>query len=171
MHSTQIRLFAQSTAPSICIVTSFLSRCFLLKNSLKKLFNYRLKPVSFNPTMYPLACSFPLLCRHFKDISSVFLVLIPELCFMLCLFGYLIFMVIYKWVVYGPMTSDIAPSILIHFIDMFLFTENKDNKPLYTGQVCTCYDVIFVLASKSRHLTSIVTVFHFTVCWGLKIVI
>uniref|UniRef100_A0A8C1MMK1 V-type proton ATPase subunit a n=1 Tax=Cyprinus carpio TaxID=7962 RepID=A0A8C1MMK1_CYPCA len=81
---------------------------------------------------------------HFNDISSVFLVLIPELCFMLCLFGYLIFMVIYKWVVYGPMTSDSAPSILIHFIDMFLFTENKDNKPLYTGQVCTCYDVIFV---------------------------
>uniref|UniRef100_A0A8C1AHG0 V-type proton ATPase subunit a n=1 Tax=Cyprinus carpio carpio TaxID=630221 RepID=A0A8C1AHG0_CYPCA len=72
---------------------------------------------------------------HFNDISSVFLVLIPELCFMLCLFGYLIFMVIYKWVVYGPMTSDSAPSILIHFIDMFLFTENKDNKPLYTGQM------------------------------------
>ncbi|KAK2890565.1 hypothetical protein Q8A67_013208 [Cirrhinus molitorella] len=72
---------------------------------------------------------------HFRDISSVFLVLIPELCFMLCLFGYLIFMVIYKWVVYGPMNSDSAPSILIHFIDMFLFTENKDNKPLYTGQM------------------------------------
>uniref|UniRef100_A0A673NKS0 V-type proton ATPase subunit a n=1 Tax=Sinocyclocheilus rhinocerous TaxID=307959 RepID=A0A673NKS0_9TELE len=72
---------------------------------------------------------------HFREISSVFLVLIPELCFMLCLFGYLIFMVIYKWLVYGPMTSDSAPSILIHFIDMFLFTENKDNKPLYTDQM------------------------------------
>ncbi|XP_048032054.1 T cell immune regulator 1, ATPase H+ transporting V0 subunit a3b isoform X2 [Megalobrama amblycephala] len=72
---------------------------------------------------------------HFRDIGSVFLVLIPELCFMLCLFGYLIFMVIYKWVVFGPVNSDIAPSILIHFIDMFLFTENKDNKPLYTGQM------------------------------------
>uniref|UniRef100_A0A672RBS3 V-type proton ATPase subunit a n=1 Tax=Sinocyclocheilus grahami TaxID=75366 RepID=A0A672RBS3_SINGR len=72
---------------------------------------------------------------HFREISSVFLVLIPELCFMLCLFGYLIFMVIYKWLVYGPMTSDSAPSILIHFIDMFLFTENKDNNPLYTDQM------------------------------------
>lgn len=116
------------------------------------------------PLYIHLLALFLLLCRHFKDISSVFLVLIPELCFMLCLFGYLIFMVIYKWVVYGPMTSDTAPSILIHFIDMFLFTENKDNQPLYTGQVCTCYDVIFVLASKSRRLTSIITVFHFTVC-------
>uniref|UniRef100_A0A671L590 V-type proton ATPase subunit a n=1 Tax=Sinocyclocheilus anshuiensis TaxID=1608454 RepID=A0A671L590_9TELE len=75
-------------------------------------------------------------CFHFDtSLVLVFLVLIPELCFMLCLFGYLIFMVIYKWVVYGPMTSDSAPSILIHFIDMFLFTENKDNKPLYTGQM------------------------------------
>uniref|UniRef100_A0A8C1WY39 V-type proton ATPase subunit a n=1 Tax=Cyprinus carpio TaxID=7962 RepID=A0A8C1WY39_CYPCA len=85
---------------------------------------------------------------HFSDISSVFLVLIPELCFMLCLFGYLIFMVIYKWVVYGPMTSDSAPSILIHFIDMFLFTENKDNKPLYTGQPCLlrfCALIVVVL--------------------------
>uniref|UniRef100_A0A8C2EB91 V-type proton ATPase subunit a n=1 Tax=Cyprinus carpio TaxID=7962 RepID=A0A8C2EB91_CYPCA len=74
-------------------------------------------------------------CLSVFNYISVFLVLIPELCFMLCLFGYLIFMVIYKWVVYGPMTSDSAPSILIHFIDMFLFTENKDNKPLYTGQM------------------------------------
>lgn len=75
-------------------------------------------------------------CRHFGKISSVFLVLIPELCFMLCLFGYLIFMVIFKWVAYGPMDSNTAPSILIHFIDMFLFTENKGNEELYRGQVC-----------------------------------
>ncbi|XP_057205938.1 T cell immune regulator 1, ATPase H+ transporting V0 subunit a3b isoform X3 [Triplophysa rosa] len=82
---------------------------------------------------------------HFRDISSVFLVLIPELCFMLCLFGYLVFMVIYKWVVYGPMTSDSAPSILIHFIDMFLFTENEDNKPLYEGQM-TVQKVLVIVA-------------------------
>lgn len=82
-----------------------------------------------------------LFSRHFRDIGSVFLVLIPELCFMLCLFGYLIFMVIYKWLVFGPVNSDTAPSILIHFIDMFLFTENKDNKPLYTGQVCACCEI------------------------------
>lgn len=79
--------------------------------------------------------------RHFRDIGSVFLVLIPELCFLLCLFGYLIFMVVYKWVMFGPVNSDTAPSILIHFIDMFLFTENKDNKPLYTGQVRACWEI------------------------------
>uniref|UniRef100_A0A8C7QNJ9 V-type proton ATPase subunit a n=1 Tax=Oncorhynchus mykiss TaxID=8022 RepID=A0A8C7QNJ9_ONCMY len=65
----------------------------------------------------------------------VFLVLIPELLFMQCLFGYLVFMVLLKWVVFSPQDSDLAPSILIHFIDMFLFTENEDNPPLYRGQM------------------------------------
>uniref|UniRef100_A0A4W5RDU3 V-type proton ATPase subunit a n=1 Tax=Hucho hucho TaxID=62062 RepID=A0A4W5RDU3_9TELE len=72
---------------------------------------------------------------HFNQLSSVFLVLIPELFFMLCLFGYLVFMVIFKWLAFDTAHSNSAPSILIHFIDMFLFTENKDNPPLYRGQV------------------------------------
>ncbi|XP_043094525.1 V-type proton ATPase 116 kDa subunit a3 isoform X1 [Puntigrus tetrazona] len=69
------------------------------------------------------------------DVSSMILVLIPELVFMLCLFGYLVFMVVYKWIAFGPKDSDRAPSILIHFIDMFMFAENPDNPPLYTGQM------------------------------------
>lgn len=55
---------------------------------------------------------------------------------MLCLFGYLVFMVVFKWIAYTPAQSRIAPSILIHFIDMFLFAENADNPQLYEGQVC-----------------------------------
>uniref|UniRef100_A0A8B9RFV3 V-type proton ATPase subunit a n=1 Tax=Astyanax mexicanus TaxID=7994 RepID=A0A8B9RFV3_ASTMX len=82
---------------------------------------------------------------HFREISSVFLVLIPELLFMLCLFGYLIFMVVFKWVVYGPMDSNTAPSILIHFIDMFLFAANKDNPDLYHGQM-TVQIILVVVA-------------------------
>ncbi|KAK2904117.1 T cell immune regulator 1, ATPase H+ transporting V0 subunit a3b [Channa argus] len=72
---------------------------------------------------------------HFGKISKVFFMLIPELLFMLCLFGYLVFMVVFKWIAYTPAQSQIAPSILIHFIDMFLFTENADNPPLYKGQM------------------------------------
>uniref|UniRef100_A0A4W5L2L2 V-type proton ATPase subunit a n=1 Tax=Hucho hucho TaxID=62062 RepID=A0A4W5L2L2_9TELE len=72
---------------------------------------------------------------HLNQLSSVFLVLIPELLFMQCLFGYLVFMVVFKWLAFSPQDSDRAPSILIHFIDMFLFTENEDNPPLYRGQV------------------------------------
>uniref|UniRef100_A0A8C7FSA0 V-type proton ATPase subunit a n=1 Tax=Oncorhynchus kisutch TaxID=8019 RepID=A0A8C7FSA0_ONCKI len=57
------------------------------------------------------------------------------LLFMQCLFGYLVFMVLLKWVAFCPQDSNRAPSILIHFIDMFLFTENEDNPPLYHGQM------------------------------------
>ncbi|XP_041917750.1 V-type proton ATPase 116 kDa subunit a 3-like [Alosa alosa] len=72
---------------------------------------------------------------HYKQFSSIFLVLIPELVFLLGLFGYLVFMVVFKWVMYGSADSNTAPSILIHFIDMFLFAENKENAPLYEGQM------------------------------------
>uniref|UniRef100_A0A3P9N1F0 V-type proton ATPase subunit a n=1 Tax=Poecilia reticulata TaxID=8081 RepID=A0A3P9N1F0_POERE len=82
---------------------------------------------------------------HFGKISSIFFVLIPELFFMLCLFGYLVFMVVFKWVVYTPADSRIAPSILIHFIDMFLFTDNPENPQLYTGQLIV-QKVLVVLA-------------------------
>uniref|UniRef100_A0A3P9M9B8 V-type proton ATPase subunit a n=1 Tax=Oryzias latipes TaxID=8090 RepID=A0A3P9M9B8_ORYLA len=82
---------------------------------------------------------------HFKKMSSVFFVLIPELFFMLCLFGYLVFMVVFKWIAYTPAQSKIAPSILIHFIDMFLFTDNPDNPQLFKGQLVV-QKVLVVLA-------------------------
>uniref|UniRef100_A0A3B3WWB6 V-type proton ATPase subunit a n=1 Tax=Poecilia mexicana TaxID=48701 RepID=A0A3B3WWB6_9TELE len=82
---------------------------------------------------------------HFGKISSIFFVLLPELFFMLCLFGYLVFMVVFKWIVYTPAESRIAPSILIHFIDMFLFTDNPENPQLYTGQLIV-QKVLVVLA-------------------------
>ncbi|XP_068596568.1 T cell immune regulator 1, ATPase H+ transporting V0 subunit a3b [Brachionichthys hirsutus] len=82
---------------------------------------------------------------HFRQIRSVFFVLIPELVFMFCLFGYLLFMVIYKWIVFPPAQAKVAPSILIHFIDMFLFTDNPQNPPLYRGQMVV-QQVLVVLA-------------------------
>lgn len=82
---------------------------------------------------------------HFRQLSSVFFVLIPELFFMLCLFGYLVFMVIFKWIAYTPDQSRIAPSILIHFIDMFLFMDNADNSPLFKGQMVV-QKILVVLA-------------------------
>lgn len=82
---------------------------------------------------------------HFGQIRSVFFVLIPELFFMVCLFGYLVFMVVFKWIAYTPAQSKIAPSILIHFIDMFLFADNPDNPPLYEGQTVV-QTILVVLA-------------------------
>uniref|UniRef100_A0A8C7SEI0 V-type proton ATPase subunit a n=1 Tax=Oncorhynchus mykiss TaxID=8022 RepID=A0A8C7SEI0_ONCMY len=83
--------------------------------------------------------------KHFNQLSSVFLVLIPELFFMLCLFGYLVFMVIFKWLAFDTAHSNFTPSILIHFIDMFLFTVNKENPPLYKGQMVV-QKVLVILA-------------------------
>ncbi|GCB67200.1 hypothetical protein scyTo_0012114 [Scyliorhinus torazame] len=55
--------------------------------------------------------------------------------FILSLFGYLAFMVIFKWCFYNVEISQIAPSILIHFINMFLFTYNDpSNVSLYDHQ-------------------------------------
>ncbi|KAG9342368.1 hypothetical protein JZ751_016362 [Albula glossodonta] len=50
------------------------------------------------------------------------------------LFGYLVFMVVLKWLTCGPLDSDRAPSVLMHFINMFLLTQSKENPPLYPGQ-------------------------------------
>ncbi|ELK26418.1 V-type proton ATPase 116 kDa subunit a isoform 2, partial [Myotis davidii] len=61
------------------------------------------------------------LWKHFRKKFNIYLVSVPELLFLLCMFGYLIFMIIYKWLVYSAETSRAAPSILIEFINMFLF--------------------------------------------------
>ena len=53
---------------------------------------------------------------------------------MLSIFGYLIFMIIYKWLAYSAKTSREAPSILIEFINMFLFPSSETHG-LYPGQV------------------------------------
>ncbi|XP_032300589.1 V-type proton ATPase 116 kDa subunit a isoform X3 [Coturnix japonica] len=72
---------------------------------------------------------------HFRQWHRLVLELLPEVVFLLALFGYLVFLIFYKWVKFSAIDSQVAPSILIHFIDMFLFTSNADNLPLYQGQV------------------------------------
>lgn len=70
---------------------------------------------------------------HFRKKYSLCLVFLPELLFLLCLFGYLVFMILYKWIVFTPRDSKHAPSVLIHFINMFLMQGNAMH-PLYPGQ-------------------------------------
>uniref|UniRef100_A0A8D0A5M4 V-type proton ATPase subunit a n=1 Tax=Sander lucioperca TaxID=283035 RepID=A0A8D0A5M4_SANLU len=70
---------------------------------------------------------------HFRQKFNVYLLFLPELLFLLCLFGYLVFMILYKWLAFGARDSSQAPSILIHFINMFVM-QGKDLTPLYPGQ-------------------------------------
>ncbi|MEE6477917.1 hypothetical protein FKM82_011669 [Ascaphus truei] len=86
---------------------------------------------------------------NFKRHINIILQFIPEMIFILSLFGYLVFMIIFKWCAYDVHTSQVAPSILIHFINMFLFTYDvPTNVPLYTHQKeLQIFLVIFALIS------------------------
>lgn len=53
---------------------------------------------------------------------------------MMCIFGYLVFMIFFKWLAYSAEDSTSAPSILIQFINMFLFP-GGETEVFYTGQV------------------------------------
>ncbi|XP_040918079.1 V-type proton ATPase 116 kDa subunit a isoform X4 [Toxotes jaculatrix] len=73
---------------------------------------------------------------YFQKPLNIYLGFIPEIVFMSSLFGYLVILIFYKWVAYTARTSRDAPSLLIAFINMFLFNYNDpSNKPLYRGQM------------------------------------
>uniref|UniRef100_A0A8B9BMV9 V-type proton ATPase subunit a n=1 Tax=Anser brachyrhynchus TaxID=132585 RepID=A0A8B9BMV9_9AVES len=72
---------------------------------------------------------------YFKKYINIILQFIPEMIFIISLFGYLVFMIIFKWCHFDVHSSQSAPSILIHFINMFLFNySDASNAPLYTHQ-------------------------------------
>ncbi|XP_042588242.1 V-type proton ATPase 116 kDa subunit a2-like [Cyprinus carpio] len=73
---------------------------------------------------------------HFRQKFKIYLLFLPELLFLLCLFGYLVFMIFYKWLAFSVQDSQLAPSILIHFINMFLMQESA-TAPLYLDR-CVC---------------------------------
>ncbi|XP_049637251.1 V-type proton ATPase 116 kDa subunit a 3 [Suncus etruscus] len=71
---------------------------------------------------------------HFGQQHRVLLETVPELVFLLGLFGYLVFLVIYKWLTITAAGAASAPSILIHFINMFLFSSSPTNRQLFQDQ-------------------------------------
>ncbi|KAM4691451.1 V-type proton ATPase 116 kDa subunit a 1 isoform 3-T3 [Rhinophrynus dorsalis] len=82
---------------------------------------------------------------YFKKPLNIYLGFIPEMIFMCSLFGYLVILILYKWCVYDASISKEAPSLLIHFINMFLFSYDEKNGPpmLYKGQMgVQCFLVV-----------------------------
>lgn len=57
---------------------------------------------------------------------------------MMSIFGYLVFMIFFKWLAYSAEDSTTAPSILIQFINMFLFPGGEADA-FYTGQVSSFF--------------------------------
>ncbi|XP_048215649.1 V-type proton ATPase 116 kDa subunit a 3 [Perognathus longimembris pacificus] len=82
---------------------------------------------------------------HFGQAHRLLLETLPELLFLLGLFGYLVFLVVYKWLRVTAAEAASAPSILIHFINMFLFSRSPTNRPLFAGQEVVQH-VLVVLA-------------------------
>lgn len=97
---------------------------------------------------------------HSSSTSHLPLVLLPELLFLVSLFGYLVVLIVYKWLVFNAATSRQAPSILIHFIDMFLFTSSPTNVDLYPEQttvqtvllIIAIFSIPFLLLGKPLHV-------------------
>ncbi|XP_039495897.1 V-type proton ATPase 116 kDa subunit a1 [Drosophila santomea] len=71
---------------------------------------------------------------HFKRYASIFLEFVPQILFLLLLFGYMVFMMFFKWFSYNartsfqPETPGCAPSVLIMFINMMLFKNTEPPK-------------------------------------------
>lgn len=82
---------------------------------------------------------------HFGQWHRLLLETVPELVFLLALFGYLVFLIVYKWLRFTAADAASAPSVLIHFINMFLFSRSATNRPLFSGQEVV-QSVLVVLA-------------------------
>ena len=70
-----------------------------------------------------------------KQYHAIFLEFLPQLIFLLFLFGYLITMIFIKWVLYGAnytgqWSEHCAPNLLITFISMMLFKKDQHDPKL-----------------------------------------
>ncbi|XP_048647037.1 V-type proton ATPase 116 kDa subunit a 1 isoform X1 [Marmota marmota marmota] len=84
---------------------------------------------------------------YFKKPLNIYFGFIPEVIFMSSLFGYLVILIFYKWTAYDAYSSENAPSLLIHFINMFLFSyPDSGISMLYSGQKgIQCFLVVVAL--------------------------
>ncbi|XP_065053830.1 V-type proton ATPase 116 kDa subunit a 1-like isoform X2 [Rhopilema esculentum] len=73
--------------------------------------------------------------KHFNKPVNIFCEFIPQVLFLMCIFGYLVIMIFYKWIAYNTHSKNL-PSLLLALIGMFL-NFGKAIKPedqLYAGQ-------------------------------------
>src|SRR5690242_16639253 len=74
---------------------------------------------------------------YFNQKMNIYTEFLPRIIFMLSIFGYLVILIIYKWLTFWPDASR-APGLLNTLIYMFLSPGNVGEKDqLYRGQVRT----------------------------------
>jgi V-type H+-transporting ATPase subunit a len=66
---------------------------------------------------------------YFRKYSNIVFEFIPQVLFLLAIFGYMNGMIFAKWFIYGAKDSFCAPSILITLINMFLYKYPEDPDP------------------------------------------
>lgn len=85
-------------------------------------------------------CIFP--NSYFRKPVNIFCEFIPQVIFLMSIFGYMNLLIIAKWIVFDSESSGSAPSILITLINMFMQKYDDPNdptvpenlKPMYPGQ-------------------------------------
>ncbi|XP_022319624.2 V-type proton ATPase 116 kDa subunit a 1-like isoform X2 [Crassostrea virginica] len=77
---------------------------------------------------------------YFRRPINIFCEFIPQIVFLLCLFGYLVALVFYKWIFFTSLCTQYAPQLLIQFINMFLITYTPRSAN-FTGDVYACMDI------------------------------
>jgi len=77
----------------------------------------RIQPAAMLPSVWRLTqtCFLNVVCcdRYFNDRLSIFTEFLPQTVFLLSMFGYLILLIVYKWIAYDASMSSCAPSLLI----------------------------------------------------------
>uniref|UniRef100_UPI00358F6DC2 V-type proton ATPase 116 kDa subunit a 4-like n=1 Tax=Myxine glutinosa TaxID=7769 RepID=UPI00358F6DC2 len=83
-----------------------------------------------------------MMSQYFKNKVNIFCQFLPEIIFIMALFGYLVVLIIYKWIAYTSYMSKDAPSLLIAFINMFMF--NNEEVIIYGAQVEVQYFLVIL---------------------------
>ncbi|XP_060600328.1 V-type proton ATPase 116 kDa subunit a 1-like isoform X2 [Ruditapes philippinarum] len=76
---------------------------------------------------------------HFGNYLYVFIQFIPEVLFLLCIFGYLLALVFFKWITYNAQCASCTPALLIQFINMFLM---KYKEPTMVPEAYHCSSML-----------------------------
>jgi len=64
--------------------------------------------------------------RFRNDYLSIYCEFLPQMIFLMCIFGYLIILIFHKWVAFDASDAACAPSLLIGLINMFLYNYPKE---------------------------------------------
>jgi len=73
---------------------------------------------------------------YFKKYAYLFMEVLPEFLILGCTFGYLGFMIVYKWCInWSNVNSQQPPVLLTTMTDFFLHPTTPTSPPLYNGQI------------------------------------